>query len=171
MLAVLFWGPPSLIDNLRIAMLMEVVRVRPHHYCICFDDTLEFYSMFRLILYSLPQEKMFLYPAGSTVGGPFLREPWLSTARAIQPRPSLTEEEYVASFVPFWVTISFEILYILMTRIWDCTFIYSDSSYVYDHCTLIYNSAFVVSESWFFLWSSMSVQFNYFIVCQSHLKE
>ena len=72
MLAILFWGPPSLIDNIRIAMLMEAVRLGPQHYCIYFDDTLEFYSMFKLILYSLPQEKMFLYPTGTTLGGPFL---------------------------------------------------------------------------------------------------
>ena len=101
MLAILFWAPPSLIDNLRIAMLMEAVEVGLQHYCIYFDDTPEFYSMSKLILYSLPWEKMFLYPAGTTLGGPFLHEPWLSRAKAIQSCPSLTEEEYVASFVPF----------------------------------------------------------------------
>ena len=43
---------------------------------------------------------MFLYPAGSILRDPFLHEPWLARARAIQSHPSLIEEEYVASFVP-----------------------------------------------------------------------
>ena len=101
MVAVLFWGPLSLIDNLRIAMLMEAVGVGPQCYYIYFEDSPSFYSMFKLILYSLPQEKMFLYPASTTLGGSFLQEPWLSRARDIQSHPSLTQEEYVASFVHF----------------------------------------------------------------------
>ena len=102
MLAIHLWGPLALIDNLWIAMLMEVVGVGgPQCYCIYFDDSPEFYNMFQLILYSLLQERMFLYPAGSTLGGPFLHEPLLSRAGAIQSCPSLTEEEYVASFVYF----------------------------------------------------------------------
>ena len=149
MLAIYLWGPLALIDNFWIAMLMEAIGIRPQRYCIYFEDSLESYYMLQLVLYALPQERMFLYPASSILGGPFLREPWLSTARAIQSRPSLIEEEYVASFVHFWDTISFEILYILMTHLWDCTFIYLDLSYVYDHCTLIYNWSFVVPESCF----------------------
>ena len=98
MLAILFWAPPSLIDNLPIAMLMEVVGVGPQRYCIFFEDTPTFYSMFKLILYSLPQEKMFLYPAGTMLGGPFLHEPWLSRAQALQAQPSITREEYAANF-------------------------------------------------------------------------
>ena len=82
-------------------MLMEAIEVGPQGYCICFDDSPEFYSMFQLILYSLPQERMFLYPTGSILEGPFLQEPWLSRARAIQPRPSLTEDEYEERFVHF----------------------------------------------------------------------
>ena len=101
MLAVLFWAPPSLMDNLRIAMLMEAVGVGPQHYCICFEDSLAFYSKLKLILYSLAQEKMFLYPTDVRLGGPFLHEPCLSRARAIQAHPSITQEEYVASSVHF----------------------------------------------------------------------
>ena len=101
MLAIHLWGPLALIDNLWIAMLMEAVRVGPWHYCIYFDDTLEFYSVFKLILYALLQKKMFLYPVGATLGGPFLHEPWLSRARAIQACPSITQGEYVANFVHF----------------------------------------------------------------------
>ena len=89
------------LDNLRIAMLMESVGVGPQHYCICFDPSPDTYRKLKLFLYSLPQEKMFIYPADARLEGPFLHEPWLSRARAIQSRPSLTREEYVASFVHF----------------------------------------------------------------------
>ena len=40
MLAIrLGWGPDDVIDNLRIAMLMEAVGLGPQRYCIHFDDT------------------------------------------------------------------------------------------------------------------------------------
>ena len=43
---------------------------------------------------------MFIYLADGILRGPFLHEPWLSRARAIQSRPSITDEEFAASFVP-----------------------------------------------------------------------
>ena len=100
MLAIHLWGPYDLIDNLWITMLMEAVGIKPHRYYIYYEDSLEFFCLLQLILYVLPQERMFLYPAGSILEGRFLHEPWLARARAIQSRPSLTKEEYVASFVP-----------------------------------------------------------------------
>ena len=73
----------SFLDNLPIAMLMESVGVGPHCYCVCFDPSLDTYRKLKLLLYSLPQEKMFIYPIDARVEGPFLHEPWLSRARAI----------------------------------------------------------------------------------------
>ena len=105
MLAIrLAWGLDDVIENLRIAMLMEAVGQGPQRYCIRFDDIDDdfpgVYRMLQLVLYALPQDRMFIYPAGSILRGPFLHEPWLSRARAIQSRPSITEEEFAASFVP-----------------------------------------------------------------------
>ena len=80
-------------------MLMEAVGLGPQRYCIVFSSAPDFYSKLKLILYSLPQEKMFLYPAGTTLGGPFLHEPWLTRAQALQTQPSISEGEYVANFV------------------------------------------------------------------------
>ena len=63
MLAIrLGWGPDDVIDNLRIAMLMEAVGLVPHRYCIHFDDTdddlsddyPEYYRLLQLVLYALP---------------------------------------------------------------------------------------------------------------------
>ena len=54
MLAIHLWGPLALIDNLRIAMLMEALGIGPQRYCICYDDFLEFFYLLQLILYVLP---------------------------------------------------------------------------------------------------------------------
>ena len=99
MLVIQQWSPCTFSGNLRIAMLMEAVGLGPQCYCIVFNSALDFYSKLKLILYSLPQEKMFLYPAGTTLGCPFLHEPRLSRAQALQTQPSISEEEYVANFV------------------------------------------------------------------------
>ena len=40
-------------------------------------------------------------PKDARLEGPFLHAPWLSRARAIHARPSLTKEEFVANFVHF----------------------------------------------------------------------
>ena len=101
-------GPSDVIENLGIAMMMEAIGQGPQRYCICFDDSdedfsddhPEYYRRLQLVLYALPQERMFIYPAGGTLRGPFLHEPWLSRARVIQSRPSITDEEFAASFVP-----------------------------------------------------------------------
>ena len=82
-------------------MLMQAIGSGPHHYCIVFNSSPHFYTKIKLILYSLLQEKMFLYPIDARLEGPFLHEPWLSRDRVIHAHPSLTEEEYVASFVRF----------------------------------------------------------------------
>ena len=99
MLAIQQWSPRTFSGNLRIAMLMEAVGLGPQRYCIVFSSAPDFYSKLKLILYSLPQEKMFLYPAGTTLGGTFLHEPWLTRAQALQTQPSISEGEYVAKFV------------------------------------------------------------------------
>ena len=100
MLAIHFWDR-HFLDNLTIAIFMEAVGVGLQHYCILFNSSPNFYSKPKLILYSLPQEKMFIYHANSRQEGPFLQEPWSSRARAIHAHLFLTEEEYVASFVCF----------------------------------------------------------------------
>ena len=42
MLAIcLGWGSCDLIDNLKIAMLMEAIGIGPQRYCICFEDTFD----------------------------------------------------------------------------------------------------------------------------------
>ena len=101
MLAIQLWNPCTFSGNLRIAMLMEVVGAGPKCFCIVLNSAPHFHNKPKLILYSLLQEKMFLYPDGTMLGGPFLKEPWLSRARDIQACLSINQEKYVASFIHF----------------------------------------------------------------------
>ena len=101
MLFIHFISHLSFFNILHIVMLMEAVGLVPQCYYISFDPSLDTYRKLKLFLYYLPQENMFIYLADARLEGPFLHEPWLSRARGIQSRPSLTRDEYVASFVHF----------------------------------------------------------------------
>ena len=95
-------------------MLKEVVGLGPQRYCVFFHSAQNFYSKLKLIMSSLPQEKMFLYPATARLEGPFLQEPWLSRGRALCSHPSLTFDEYPAKFcspVPIAVLRRFAPIY------------------------------------------------------------
>ena len=92
-------GLPFLLGNLKIAMFKEAMGIGPSRYCIYFSHGADFFQKLRLIMIYLPQEKMFLYPPGQGLGGPFLREPWLSRGRALLSRPSLTGAEFHEYFV------------------------------------------------------------------------
>lgn len=98
MTCIQLFGQHYLLQNIRVAMLKEVVGLEPQRYCVVFNRTPTFYSRLKLIMNYLPQDKMFLYPAQANLGGPFLQEPWLSRSRDLCSRPSITFEEYVANF-------------------------------------------------------------------------
>ena len=75
MLAIHFISHLSFLDNFRIAMLMEAIGVGPQCYCICFDPSSDTYRKLKLFLYSLQQEKIFIYPIDARLECPFLHEP------------------------------------------------------------------------------------------------
>ena len=56
-------------------MLKKVVGLGPQRHCVFFHSAPNFYSNLKLIMSSLPQEKMFLYIAIARLEGPFLQEP------------------------------------------------------------------------------------------------
>ena len=63
--------PSDIVDNLEVALLMEAVGLGPSRYCIVHHPKHKFPKQFKTIMFFLPPEKMFLYPAGGTLGGPF----------------------------------------------------------------------------------------------------
>ena len=93
---------PFLLGSLRIAMLREAVGIAPQRYCVVGYPDDQFFHRLQLLLTCLPEEKIFLYSEVERLGGPFLREPWLSRGRAILARPTLTAAEFYDSFIaPF----------------------------------------------------------------------
>ena len=87
------------VENIRLALLKEAVGLGPRRYCVCFERTPLFYVNLMLVMTYLPRHKMFMYPTGTRLEGPFLREPWLSRERVICSRPTLTLDEYNTNFV------------------------------------------------------------------------
>ena len=85
--------------NIKIAMIKEGLGIGPERYCIAFNRSPTFYSKLKLLMCYLPREKMFLYPSGARLEGPFLHEPWLSRGRQICSNPSITLDEYLANFI------------------------------------------------------------------------
>ena len=79
-------------------MLKEAAGLGPQRYCIIFNSTSNFFSKLKMILAYLPIEKMFLYPAQESLGGPFLQEPWLSRGQLLYSHPSISRKEYISNF-------------------------------------------------------------------------
>ena len=98
MISIQLFREYYLLNNIRVAMLKEVVGLGPQRYCVFFPTAPNFFSKLKLIMSSLPQENMFLYPATARLEGPFLQEPWLSRGHALCSHPSLTFDEYPAKF-------------------------------------------------------------------------
>ena len=97
----LTWSP-FLLGSLRIAMLKETIGIGPQRYCVLGYPDDQFFRRLQLLLSCLPEDKIFLYPGGRRLGGPFLLEPWLSRGQRLLSRPSLTPAKFHDSFVaPF----------------------------------------------------------------------
>ena len=78
MVCIQTYGTHYLLQNIRCAMINEAVGIGPERYCVAFNRAPNFYSKLKLIMNSLPPEKMFMYPARARLEGPFLQEPWLT---------------------------------------------------------------------------------------------
>ena len=86
-------------SNLQVSMLKETLGIGPRRYCIVVDSNdPRFYQHLKLLLYCLPEEKMFLYSSGSELRGPFLYKPWLSRGRRLCASSSLTFNEFHDNF-------------------------------------------------------------------------
>ena len=90
--------PSDIASNFKIAILKDVVGLGTSWYCIVHHPKQEFLKWLKTIMFFLPLEKMFLYPAGGTLGGSFLQEPWLSQGHDLASKPSITFTEYLATF-------------------------------------------------------------------------
>lgn len=100
MVAVELFGKESIKLNLNVWEMKEALGIGPGRYCVFVHRADTFNNKLKLLLSSLPPEKMFFYPAGVTLRGEFLEEPWLSKVQAISARPSLTYKEFHDAFCP-----------------------------------------------------------------------
>ena len=98
MICIQFFGQHWLLQNLRVVMLKEMAGIGPQRYCIVFNSASNFFCKLKMILAYLPIEKMFLYPAQESLGGPFLQEPWLSQGQLLCSHSSISCEEYISNF-------------------------------------------------------------------------
>ena len=74
---VTLWGRDHFRNNVRIAMICEVLGLGPQYYCIMRSSHLGFAKRVFLLIQFLPHSKMYLYPNfGLPLRGPFDQPPW-----------------------------------------------------------------------------------------------
>ena len=78
-------------DNLRLAVIKEIMGVGPEKYCVINNRTPHFESRLFLLVHFLPSSKFCIYPPALNLGGPFSRSPWLEIGEAICKRTSGNE--------------------------------------------------------------------------------
>ena len=98
MVAVSLFGEEVFKKNLNAWMLREALGIGPGRYCVFVHSAYSFNCKMKLLLSSLPNDKVFLYPAGTKLRGDFSQGPWFSKIRAIQARPSISYDAYHESF-------------------------------------------------------------------------
>ena len=69
-------GVSPLLNNLRLAVIREVVGLGSHHYCIIRLKLPNFVSKVLLLMRYLPREKLSIRPRQPPLEGPFLQPLW-----------------------------------------------------------------------------------------------
>lgn len=107
---VTMWDEEHLYNNLRLAMIKEIMGLGPMKYCIVNNAMSNFESKLILLIHFLPQKKMCFFPPKDVLGGPFSHSPWLEIGEAIRSRrlslknPFLRTIFYTQQFVIFMRT-------------------------------------------------------------------
>jgi len=107
---VTMWDEEHLYNNLRLAMIKEMMGIGPMKYCILNNAMPHFESRLLLLIYYLPHKKMCFYPPRESLSGPFTHPPWLGIGEAIRGRtlnlknPLIRTIYYTQQFVVFTKT-------------------------------------------------------------------
>ena len=80
---VTVWGRPHFLNNLRLAVIREVVGLGSHHYCIIRLKLPNFVSKVLLLMRYLPREKLSIRPRQPPLEGPFLKPLWRAQGEGI----------------------------------------------------------------------------------------
>ncbi len=105
---VTMWDEEHLYNNLRLAMIKEMIGLGPKKYCIVNNMMPNFEKKLLLLIYFLPHKKMCFFPPRELLSGPFTHAPWLEIGRAISSNrtldlknPMLRTIYYTQQFVIF----------------------------------------------------------------------
>lgn len=104
---VTMWDDQHLYNNIRLAMIKEMMGIGPKKYCIIYNAMPYFERNLLLLVYFLPHAKMSFFPTQGELGGPFTHSPWLEIGREIRGRtfnlkhPVLRCVYYTQQFVVF----------------------------------------------------------------------
>ena len=88
-----------LMNNIKLALLKEIMGLGPKRYCLIRNRTPRFYTHVGLVLQYLPRHKMFIFLRNKNRRSIFGREPWLTWWNTICKRPSLTLAEFWTNFI------------------------------------------------------------------------
>ena len=81
---VTMWDEEHLYNNLRLAMIKEMMGAGPMKYCIVNNSMPNFESRLLLLIHFLPHKKMCFFPPREILSRPFTHTPWLEIGEAIR---------------------------------------------------------------------------------------
>ena len=86
----------NVLNNLKLAMLKEIVGLGPQLYCIIWSYNIDYESLLMLVLHYLPKDKFCIYLENESLRGPFLYEPWKILGQRIYNWTIIFVERYLA---------------------------------------------------------------------------
>ena len=92
---VTMWDEDHLFNNLRLAMVKEIMEVGPTKYCVINNWMPNFESKLMLLVHFLPHRKICILPSAVELGGPFTHLPWSKISDDILCRPISLESSLI----------------------------------------------------------------------------
>ena len=83
---ITMWNEEHIYNNLRLAMIKEMMGMGPKKYCIVNNWMLDIESKLLLLVHFLPHEKFSVHPPMEVLRGPFLCSLWQEIGEAIRSR-------------------------------------------------------------------------------------
>ena len=87
------WGEGHLLNNLKVAMIKELLGLGPHHYCIIDNKLPEMDNRILLLLYFLPSAKLCFYSKQGKMRNISLGSPWKEIVKGISERDILLDKD------------------------------------------------------------------------------
>ena len=92
---VTLWTEEHVYNNLRLAMIKEMMGIGPCQYCVICDPVVNFESKLLLLVHFLPHAKFSMHPSTEDLKGPFLHSPWREIGEGILSRPLDLKDPFI----------------------------------------------------------------------------